>query len=460
MKRIRIISLPIMTIILLTLACGPTIAPPGTLAPEDAAATAVAETETAWALATEDAEPPTDTPEPTGTATLVPPTPTDTPTPSATPFCDRADFVSESIPDGMEFEPDTAFTKSWRLENDGACTWTTGYSLVFDHGDLMSAPIEIPLPGSVAPGQEVDVFVDMVAPSSEGTYMGHWMLRNDTGVLFGLGSNANLTFWIEIDVVEPPPIVMIMPEIMIPLFPGWLLPRTEQVVSFGTIAGNDSGSVEVDCPSGALAVGGGFAASNGLIVYNSTPQSGGWRTYARNTTGSGKQLNVYAICLYNTAGSVSWQTNQQTIDAGTSRRIETTCPSGSIVTGGGFASSSYRHWVFATRQSDNGWETRARNISGVDQPLTTYSVCLSGVSAVTSRVFDQATILAGASSGGEVSCPTNTLLTGGGYWVASGLQAYNNTMKGMDSETWNAFARNSSTGLRILNLYATCLSFP
>lgn len=459
MKRIRIVSLPIMTLFLLMLACGPTIAPSGTQPVGDAVDTAVALTRTAQALETEAAVPPTDTPESTGTATLEP-TPTKTPTPSATPFCDRAAFVSESIPDGMEFEPDTAFTKSWRLENSGACTWTAGYSLVFDHGDLMSAPVEISLPGSVAPGQEVDVFVDMVAPSSEGTYTGHWMLRNNTGVLFGLGSSANYSFWVEIEVVEPPPIVMVMPDIIIPLFPGWLLPRTEQVVSSGTIGANSSGYVEVDCPSGALAVGGGFAGSNGLIVYNSTPQTGGWRTYARNTTGSGKQLNVYAICLYNTAGSVSWHTNQQTVLAGDSLRVEATCPSGSIVTGGGFASSSQRHWVYATRQSTAGWETRALNISGVDQPLTTYAVCLSGVSAASSRVFDQVTIPASTSSGGEVACPTNTLLTGGGYWLASGLQAYNSSMKTLDSEIWNAFARNTATGPRFLNIYATCLSFP
>jgi hypothetical protein len=458
MKRIRIISLPLMAIVLLVLACGPTISPEGTLPPEDAANTAVALTQTAQAQETEAAAPATDTQGPPATDTPIP-TPTNTPIPSPTPFCDRAAFVSESIPDGMDFEPDTAFTKSWRLENAGACTWTSGYSLVFDHGDLLSAPIEVPLPGSVAPGQEVDISVDMVAPSGEGTYTGHWMLRNDSGVLFGLGSSATLTFWVEIDVVEPPPIVMIIPGLIQPIFPGWLLPRTERVTGSATIGASSNGYAEVNCPSGSLAVGGGFAAQNGLLVYNSTPKAGGWRSYARNTTGSNRQLTVYAVCLYNSGGTVTWESNNEIVHAGSSQRSEAICPSGSIVTGGGFASDPDNHWVYATKKSSTGWETWAHNDTATDKQMSSYAVCLSDVSATTTQVLEQMIIPGNSSTGGERPCPANTLLTGGGYYLGTGLEVYNTSMKGADSDIWNVFARNTLPAPRWLNIYAVCLSF-
>ncbi|HEY70666.1 MAG TPA: hypothetical protein G4O08_08800 [Anaerolineae bacterium] len=459
MKRFRPISFALMTMFVLMLACGPMGTAEPTIPPEDAAATAVELTQTAHAAAMETLAPDTETPSPTATQTAVP-TSTNTPIPSPTPFCDRAAFISESIPDGMDFEPDTAFTKSWRLQNAGACTWTSEYSLVFDHGDLMSAPTIVPLSGSVAPGQEVDVEVDMVAPSSEGSYTGHWMLRNNSGVLFGLGSNANLTFWVEIDVVEPPPIVMIIPGIIQPLFPGWLLPRTEQEYGQTSLSAGSSGHAEVSCPSGSIVVGGGFGATNGLVVYSSVPISNGWRVYAKNTTTINKQFNAYAICLYNTAGTVSFESNNEIIPAGGANSSKAVCPSGSYITGGGFASNPNRHWVYATLKSGTGWETYARNITTADHQITTYAVCLSGVNASTTQVFDQSTIPGTSSGGGEVACPTNTLTTGGGFWLSTNMQLYSSFMKLTDSSRWNNFARNNSFTPRLINIYATCLSFP
>jgi len=467
MKRIRAITFPILTILLLILACGPAATPgvtPGnTLSVEDEVNTAVPLTRTAEALmteaaapATEAAAPATDTAAPTATDTPVP-IPTDTPEPSVTPFCDRAGFVSESIPDGMEFEPDTPYSKSWRLSNAGGCTWTSGYSLVFDHGDLMSAPTVVPLGGIVAPGQEVDVIVDMVSPSTEGTYQGHWMLRNDVGVLFGLGSNANLTFWVEIDVVEPPPIMIIVP--ILPIIPGWMVPRTEQVYEQSSIAPGSTGYSEASCPSGSVVVGGGFVASGSMIVYNSSPISGGWRAHARNASATNQLLNTYAICLYNTGGSSARVSNQANVPAGGNASAVATCPSGSIVTGGGFASNPSRHWVYATSKTGNGWETWARNISGSDQQLTAYAVCLSDVTATTSQVFALSTISGNSSSGGEVACPTNTLVTGGGYRLSTALEIFNSSMMPSDSTKWRAYAKNNAASPRMINTYATCLSF-
>jgi len=142
--------------------------------------------------------------QPTNTAVAPPPASLPTSTsipslPSATPVCDQAQFVSETIPDGTNFNAGDAFTKTWRLKNIGTCTWS-GYALVFDSGDAMSgvSPISI---GAVAPGQEVDLSANLKAPASNGTYRGYWRIRNATGILLPVqGGYQSKSFFVEIKV--------------------------------------------------------------------------------------------------------------------------------------------------------------------------------------------------------------------------------------------------------------------
>ncbi len=179
--------------------------------PVDRNATAAAETIAAQltALAVTPARPPT-TPAPPSTEAMVtpttsptlPPSPTSTATPTTVP-CDRAQYIADvNYPDGTDLAPGTSFTKTWRIQNTGTCTWTSSYSLVFYSGDSMSAPAAVSLtPGTVAPGQSVDVSVPLVAPSTAGTYQGYFRLRNAAGVVFGLGAAGTGSLWAKIDVV-------------------------------------------------------------------------------------------------------------------------------------------------------------------------------------------------------------------------------------------------------------------
>lgn len=147
--------------------------------------------------------PPTATQVP-ATATLVPPTatatnrpPTVTPTALA---CNLAKFEADvTIPDGTQLAPGTSFTKTWRIKNAGACTWTTSYDVVFVSGDSLGAATVVDLPGSVAPGQVIDISIPMKAPNADGSYRGNWKLRDAGGLLFGLG-NSGATFYVDIRV--------------------------------------------------------------------------------------------------------------------------------------------------------------------------------------------------------------------------------------------------------------------
>lgn len=121
---------------------------------------------------------------------------------SAQTTCDRAQFVADvTIPDGMRFDPGATFTKTWQLRNIGTCTWTKSYSLVFDSGEKMGAPDSVAFTSDVPPGGTVDLtVVNMTAPGTAGRYRGYWKLKNASGGLFGIGVNANGTFWVEINV--------------------------------------------------------------------------------------------------------------------------------------------------------------------------------------------------------------------------------------------------------------------
>ncbi|MCS6993862.1 MAG: NBR1-Ig-like domain-containing protein [Anaerolineales bacterium] len=119
--------------------------------------------------------------------------------------CDWAQFVADiTVPDGTTFRAGESFNKTWRIRNIGSCTWNTDYSLVFVSGAQMNAPASIKLPKSVAPGQSVDLTVSMTAPNAAGTHRGNWQLKNASGVLFGIGANADKSFWVEIKVSGAP----------------------------------------------------------------------------------------------------------------------------------------------------------------------------------------------------------------------------------------------------------------
>ncbi len=121
------------------------------------------------------------------------------PSASAATLCDAVKFVSDvTYKDGSSVAPGLAFTKTWKLRNDGTCTWTTAYTLVYVSGEKMGTVLSVSIPAVTAPGGEVDVSVNMVAPTTAGSYTGNWQLKNAAGAAFGIGANATGVFWVKI----------------------------------------------------------------------------------------------------------------------------------------------------------------------------------------------------------------------------------------------------------------------
>ena len=146
--------------------------------------------------------------------------------------------------------------------------------------------------------------------------------------------------------------------------------------------------------------------------------------------------------------------NQVSISAGTTGSSTIACPSGSKVTGGGFALNN-NMIAYTHSQDGNSWTAYAKNNGGTSGLLNSYAVCLFNTSGTTSMVFSQVTVPAGGNGNAAVACPAGSVVTGGGYASNTNLFVYNNMMSG---NGWQVYANNASGSGQLLNSYATCLS--
>jgi hypothetical protein len=92
------------------------------------------------------------------------------------------------------------FTKTWTLTNGGSAAWQKDYTIVQVSGESMGVG-SMPLGVVVAPGGTVKVTMTLTAPASLGSHRANFMLRTSNGLItFGAGDNANLPFYVQIQV--------------------------------------------------------------------------------------------------------------------------------------------------------------------------------------------------------------------------------------------------------------------
>ena len=113
--------------------------------------------------------------------------------------CERVRFVDDvTIPDNTQLQPGQTFRKVWRVQNAGSCAWSPGYQLVFAGGDAMGSNLAVNLPRAVAPGDTVDLSIDLTAPGAYGVYQSNWKLRSPAGNIFGTSNSDNDAIWVKI----------------------------------------------------------------------------------------------------------------------------------------------------------------------------------------------------------------------------------------------------------------------
>jgi hypothetical protein len=147
-------------------------------------------------------------PTPTGTLTATP-TPTSTRTSAGTTPTyqpdDWAKLIESKPVDGEYFAPKAEFTKVWTIKNVGTTTWTTDYDLVYFSGTAMNEKRVFSLKEKIKPGKTIELKLKQTVPAKPGSYQGSWMLRNSHGVLFGIGSEAELPLTVKVSVLNVDP---------------------------------------------------------------------------------------------------------------------------------------------------------------------------------------------------------------------------------------------------------------
>lgn len=107
-------------------------------------------------------------------------------------------FIADvTIPDYTRVKPGQTFTKTWRVQNDGATIWGSDFRLVFipnpaKGGQQMTSRSSYSLPevaskGTVLPGEIVDVSLQMTAPNPGRANFdfSDWKLQDSSGSVFG-----------------------------------------------------------------------------------------------------------------------------------------------------------------------------------------------------------------------------------------------------------------------------------
>lgn len=146
--------------------------------------------------------PPPPTATPIGQPTATSPAP---PTPG--PCVNGMRFVADLNLDDQNMQspppvsPGQPFSKGWRILNSGTCPWNQAYRLVFVGGNTPAASMggqPTPIQTVVQPGQQYDIFVNLVAPLTPGVYQGIWQMVDPNNQPFGD------RIWVGITVPAPP----------------------------------------------------------------------------------------------------------------------------------------------------------------------------------------------------------------------------------------------------------------
>jgi ABC-type amino acid transport substrate-binding protein len=149
-------------------------------------------------------------PTPAPTATPAPPQPT--PTPSrcvdGSKYIADLNFDDNNMKNPPVMSPGQPFTKRWRVQNTGTCSWDSTYTFGYVQGNTQYSQMggqRVKVNKIVPPGAMYDVAVDLVAPTVPGTYQGWWQFRNDLGQNFGERVYVGITVPSPATPTPPPP---------------------------------------------------------------------------------------------------------------------------------------------------------------------------------------------------------------------------------------------------------------
>jgi hypothetical protein len=125
------------------------------------------------------------------------------------------------------------------------------------------------------------------------------------------------------------------------------------------------------------------------------------------TLGGPLRLVVYADCL-----QANFAVTTSIVPVGPAGGTQTaSCPSGMVVTGGGYKDNGHFSWLLP---SGSGWQG---SLAGNGNPTTLYAICASSPLQAGATPAIPASVASSGIGTATVSCPAGQLLVGGGFRV-------------------------------------------
>jgi hypothetical protein len=222
------------------------------------------------------------------------------------------------------------------------------------------------------------------------------------------------------------------------------------------------GGVGVSCPSGEVALTGGWSTDVGTLIQVSHRRQdgdvGSWVVYPNSVTA---QVTVFALCLQHVAHAViTERAVAATIPAGYSNTAFSPCYAGEVPIGGGFVGIGGVDLVNYDLSPDHiGYRLTVANHSTSALSVQAVAECLSAAKAqLTVTAPAQQEIGAHGSGSVQISCPKGTVLSGGGINLLNG-SAQVTAFAPSSATTWRAQVQNQTIVGTTVKLSALCLSF-
>lgn len=108
--------------------------------------------------------------------------------------CYKLLFIKDiTIADGTHLKDNEVFTKTWLVQNNGACAWAPGFTFSHVGGDSMRGKMFV-LTDPIPVGAKRELSIEMVAPSGQnGLVQSSWQMADASGNFFGDTLTVNIT---------------------------------------------------------------------------------------------------------------------------------------------------------------------------------------------------------------------------------------------------------------------------
>jgi len=240
--------------------------------------------------------------------------------------------------------------------------------------------------------------------------------------------------------------------------------HAQMIRAVNTVAGSLAGvHVTVHCPAGTRLLSGGYAvepSGNGTSPSESyPPDASTWEVaVGPSLIDASTTVSAVADCLQTNAPVTATIVHAQKF---TNTSVAVNCPTGTLVTGGGFQTNLTRPIVQESQPHGNGWQYAFFASSG-STTITAYAICAKApLTAGTVQYLTKTLPVSTNAVNFTLSCPSGQLLTGGGMGVDLahlGAQVFFPLDRpAADALTWQTSAVNSYAFTATASAYAVCV---